>query len=93
MELLALLLEYLVGVLFSSAHTLQLGKILSRGQSFLQLRMLVLVGPKLRADVLEGQSPLFLQRVVLFKAGAHVSFILLIVLRYLRFAFLEHFNF
>ena len=54
MELLALLLKYLVGVLFAPAHTLQLGKILSIWQSFLQLCVLVFVGLELRANVLEG---------------------------------------
>ena len=92
MELLALLFKYLIGIFFAPAHTLQLGKILSIWQSFLQLCVLVFVGLELRANVLEGKSPLFLQRVVLLKASAHVPFILLVVLRDLRFALLEDFN-
>ena len=66
MELLALFVEDLVGILLTSAHTLQLGEVLAIWQSILQLYVLVLVSLELCANVLECETPLFLQQVVLF---------------------------
>ena len=92
MELLTALLENLVGVLLPTRHALKLSKVLSCRQQLLQFQMLVLKGLEFNADVLKGKSPLLLQVVVLLETGAHVSLVVLVVLRDLRLALLENFD-
>lgn len=93
MELLALLLKYLISILLPPAHPLQLSQILAVWKRFFQLGVLVLVCFELGTDVLEGQTPLLLQRVVFLEAGAHMPLILLVVFADLRLALLEDLDF
>lgn len=92
MELATLVLEGLVSIFLSTAHTLELGEVLSARQHLLKFDVPFLEYFEFSADGFQGQSPLLLQKVVLFEASSHVSFILLVVLRDLRLPLLEDFD-
>ena len=89
MELLASFVKDLICILLTAAHTLKLGEVLARWEHLFQTDMLLLECLELCTDVLEGQAPLLLQVVVLLEAGAHVSLVVLVMLRDLRLPLLE----
>ena len=93
MEFLASFVEDLIGVFFTSTHTLKLRQVLSCWKHLLQLLMFVFVGLEFCSYVLEGQSPLFLQHVVFLETATHVSLVLLVMFSDLRFALLEDLDF
>lgn len=92
-ELLALVFEYLVCIFFPTAHSLELREIFAARQHLFELRMLFFVSFELCADTFKRKCPLVLEKIVLFKAGAYVSFVLFVVLSNLRFSFLKNFDF
>ena len=51
--------------------------------------MLVLIGLEFNANILESQSPLLLQSIVLLQASTHMPLVVLVVLGDLRLALLE----
>lgn len=92
MEFLTFLFEGLVGIFLTSAHALQLSKILAAWQHFLQLDVLLFEDLELSPDVFEDEGPLLLKQVVLLQASPHVSLVLLVVLCDLRLSLLEDFD-
>ena len=89
----ALLVKDLVSIFLASAHALQLGQILSSRQLLFYLSMLVLELPESAFDVLNAEIPLFIKQVVLLKACAHLTLILLVMRGDLTLALLEDLNF
>jgi len=89
----ALFIENLISIFLAPAHTLQLSQILSRRQLLLNLGMLVLELPEGAFDVLDAEVPLLVEEVVLFEAGAHLTFVLFVVGGDLTLALLEDLDF
>lgn len=87
------LLKNLVCILFPARHALELSEILARGQCILQLVVLVPELLELCRQLLYDVVPLFVETVVLFQLGSHVSLVLLVVGRDFGLPLLENLDF